>query len=136
MGKVRQCKDCAAEGHEGKPRPAPHPGPRCATHHRQTVKARKIKAHERMATRTYGVGDGAYERLKEFQGGTCAIHRCRANGTVKRLAFDHNHKTGEVRGLLCGPHNRLIGFSFDDPEVFRSIADYLENPPARKLFGQ
>lgn len=135
MGKVRSCKDCTTDGHEGKPRPAPHPGPRCATHHREMRKTRMVRAHERRTVRTYEIPEGGYGRLKDHQGGTCAILRCRANGASKNLAVDHNHSTGEVRGLLCSKHNRMIGENFDDPEVFRSIANYLENPPARQLFG-
>jgi hypothetical protein len=49
------------------------------------------------------------------------------------LAVDHDHKTGEVRGILCSSHNRAIGYNHDSPEAFRSLADYLENPPARAV---
>lgn len=112
-------------------RPAPHPGPRCATHSRAFKKDQRARAHDASVQRTYGLPPGGYERLYAAQGGTCAITGCRATGKTKRLAVDHDHKTGEVRGLLCGPHNQLIGYNRDNPAAFRSMADYLENPPAR-----
>lgn len=132
---MKPCKNCADEGITTA-RPAPHPGPRCTTHHRLFKKAQKAKNHDAMVSRVYGLAPGDYERLYEAQGGRCAIARCRATGKSKKLAVDHNHKTGEVRGLLCTNHNRAIGYNFDDPEAFRSLADYLESPPARAVLDQ
>lgn len=131
----KPCKDCVAEGVKTK-RPAPHPGPRCTSHHRIVLKARRTAQHELMVTRTYGLQPGDYERLYAAQGYRCAITGCRATGKTKRLAVDHNHATQEVRGLLCGPHNQLIGYNRDNPEAFRSLADYLENPPARRVLDR
>ncbi len=132
---TKPCKDCTDEGVETK-RPAPHPGPRCTTHHRLVLKERRAKNHERQVQATYGLGPGDYERLFEAQGRRCAITGCRATGKVKRLAVDHDHKSGEVRGLLCGPHNQVIGYNRDSPEAFRSLAEYLEDPPARRVLDQ
>lgn len=86
-----------------------------------------------MVQRVYGLAPGEYERLYALQGGRCAILNCRATGKSKKLAVDHDHKTGKPRGLLCSNHNREIGANWDDPAVFRSIADYLESPPAQRL---
>lgn len=130
MATSKPCKDCVAAGRP-LTRPAPHPGPRCATDHRAFRKAQKERHHDRMVQTVYGLAPGDYERLLAAQGGRCAIHGCRATGKTKRLAVDHDHKTGEVRGILCGPHNQLIGYNRDNPEAFRSIAAYLESPPAR-----
>jgi hypothetical protein len=95
--------------------------------------AQKARSHDAMVSKVYGLQPGDYERLYESQGFRCAITGCRATGKTKRLAVDHDHKTGEVRGLLCGPHNQLIGYNRDNPEAFRSLADYLESPPARRV---
>lgn len=130
--KVRVCKDCVARGITTQ-REASHPGPRCFTHHREFRKAAKARAHDAMVQRTYGLEPGDYDRLLAAQGGKCAVLGCRATGRTKRLAVDHDHKTGAIRGILCGPHNQLIGYNQDNPEAFRSLADYLENPPARAV---
>lgn len=129
--KIRICKDCVADGVTTN-RPAPHPGPRCVTHHRAKTKQRKAVVHEQRVQTVYGLGHGEYERLYEYQGRVCA--GClRATGKVKRLAVDHNHATLEVRGLLCGPCNRLIGYYRDDPATFLRLAEYLTDPPARRM---
>lgn len=114
-------------------RSADKPGPRCATHWRKAHKQQRERAHETRTQRIFGLEPGEYGALLAYQGGTCAIPRCPAKGVVRRLAVDHNHATGAVRGLLCSPHNRLIGQSFDDPEVFEGIAAYLRNPPYERM---
>ena len=45
---------------------------------------------------------------------------------IKRLAVDHCHKTGKIRGLLCSTCNLMIGNAYDNPEILRSGANYLE----------
>lgn len=125
----KPCKDCVAEGITTK-REAKHPGPRCVTHHRLFKKSQKSKNHERMVMKTYGLAEGEYERMYAEQGGTCAICK-RARGIVKRLAVDHDHDTGLVRGLLCGPCNQLVGYFKNSPETFRRAADYLDRAAAK-----
>lgn len=57
--------------------------------------------------RGFGITLAEYDKLYEEQSGVCAICRepettlSRTGGTVRRLAVDHDHKTGRVRGLLC-----------------------------------
>lgn len=133
MTKPRICVDCVARGGNTS-RPAPYPGPRCATDHRAVVKARKAAAHDRMVVTTYqNMRPGDYQLLYVFQDGLCAGCR-RARGTGRRrLAVDHNHETGEVRGLLCSPCNQLVGHFRDDPQAFLRLAEYLVNPPARAV---
>lgn len=129
MAKVRQCKDCLVDIKRGRmapslQRPAPNPGPRCATHHRAHVKAYKQRSHELMVTKNYGIQPGEYDIRYKAQGGTCAICQT-ATGSSKRLAVDHNHTTGSVRGLLCGPCNRFVGRLRDSPDAFLRAHKYL-----------
>lgn len=128
---TKKCKDCGPESK----RPAPHPGPRCATCHRDIVKARKKAKHAAWVLATYGLKDGQYDLLKAAQGGSCAICR-RATGATKKLAVDHDHKTGFVRGLLCGPCNGMLGNARDDVEFFLRAAEYLTHPPALEAIGE
>jgi hypothetical protein len=84
----------------------------------------------------YGVTPAQYRDLYFAQKGRCWICRTakgihpddpRARGT-RRLAVDHNHMTGQVRGLLCSGGdktcNRVIGW-LTAPEL-RRAADYLD----------
>ena len=54
-----------------------------------------------------------YNALLVAQCGTCALcskpEMVIQNGKVKRLALDHDHETGRVRGLLCTQCNRRLG---------------------------
>lgn len=57
---------------------------------------------------------------------------CDICGNVDRdraLAVDHDHKTGALRGYLCGHCNRGLGFFRDSPTLMRKGAEYIENPP-------
>lgn len=81
--------------------------------------------------RTYGVTAEQLEAMREAQGDRCAIclqpetkidHRY---NTVCLLAVDHDHETGEVRGLLCDKCNRGIGLLQEDADNLRRAADYL-----------
>lgn len=98
------------------------------------MKARRDAAHERMVQNTYGLGPGQYAILLRAQGGKCWICQ-RANGRTKRLAVDHRHTDNVVRGILCGPCNRLLGHVRDDPDMLIRAAQYLINPPAERLLA-
>lgn len=125
---MKVCTDCPP----GSKRPAKYPGPRCFTHHKTVLRARRDAAHERMVQKTYGLGPGDYARLLAAQGGKCWICQ-RSNGKTKRLAVDHHHGSGKVRGILCGPCNQILGRFRDDPAVLIRAAQYLTNPPADRL---
>lgn len=75
----------------------------------------------------YGIEPEDYERMLVKQGGGCAVcGATEADQLSRRLHVDHDHATGRVRGLLCGPCNHAIGKAGDDPERLRRMAAYLE----------
>src|SRR4051812_25909341 len=92
----RVCKDCVAElagigvDRKAASRPAPHPGPRCSSHHKEFQRASRLKAAGRRVQAVYGITEEQYQALYESQGRCCALCR-RAKGTSKRLAVDHDH---------------------------------------------
>ena len=70
-----------------------------------------------------------YNRLVELQGDCCAIcgtKESKGTATLNRWYVDHNHATGEVRGLLCSPCNTGLGNFYDNAETLRRAADYLD----------
>jgi len=57
----------------------------------------------------YGITLEDYDRMMKIQGGLCAIcNKTNPNGF--RLAVDHDHETGQVRGLLCQECNGKLGW--------------------------
>ena len=60
----------------------------------------------------------------ERQEGCCAI--CKNEIALIGSAIDHNHDTGEFRGVLCKQCNRALGMFKDSPIVLRNALEYLE----------
>ena len=81
--------------------------------------------------RNYGVTLAWYEAILAKQGGACAI--CKKpedkvlKGRLLRLAVDHCHATGKVRGLLCVNCNRGIGNLQHDRTILTAALAYLKN---------
>jgi Recombination endonuclease VII len=87
--------------------------------------------------RKYGMPIEALEALLQRQNERCAI--CHKRWTECALAkrvrhearflqylyVDHDHATGDVRGLLCNGCNTAIGMFEEDPMRFRAAATYL-----------
>ncbi len=89
--------------------------------------------HASHVLKTYGIYAEEYQALYSHQGGRCYICR-RAKGTSgRRLAVDHCHSTGRVRGLLCRPCNRMLGHARDDVAFFLRAVEYLGATPAQQL---
>lgn len=72
--------------------------------------------------KNYGISLAQYEELYDRQRGRCAI----CNEAHEVLHVDHNHTSGEIRGLLCNTCNRFIGLAKESAEVLRAAATYLE----------
>lgn len=72
----------------------------------------------------YGITISDYDRMEQEQNGLCLICH-RPETQRKRLAVDHCHKTGKVRGLLCTTCNSAIGHLLDDPDVIDRAAAYV-----------
>lgn len=71
----------------------------------------------------YGLSPDDYDLILAAQGGRCSI--CRKPPREQRLHVDHDHETGEIRGLLCSCCNTAIGQLQDDPDIAQAAADYL-----------
>jgi hypothetical protein len=63
--------------------------------------------------------------MLEAQCGVCAI--CKEPRPEERtLHVDHDHETGEIRGLLCFRCNNAIGDLRDDVELIAALLGYLQ----------
>ena len=68
---------------------------------------------------------GEYAQMELEQGGRCAIcHQANPHGY--RLAVDHHHSTGQIRGLLCHNCNVGIGHFFEDTQRMMGTIVYLQ----------
>lgn len=97
--------------------------------HTQCYACRSAKTHGAMVAKVYGITADDYDSLLAAQGGRCAI--CRAQPKSKRLAVDHDHKSGAVRGLLCSRCNHdLMGSAWDSMAMATALWHYMNTPPA------
>ena len=89
----------------------------------QTVNMRHWRAsHPVQALMTrYGASASQYQTFLEQQNGRCAI--CKEK---KKLEVDHDHATGNVRGLLCHGCNAGIGRLRDSPVLLINALAYLQ----------
>lgn len=83
----------------------------------------KEKLNWRRIKSAYGLSREEYERMSEEQGHVCKI--CLKKNKSWKLAVDHKHSTGKVRGLLCNQCNRGIGLLGDSVENIQRTIDYL-----------
>lgn len=78
---------------------------------------------------SYGVVGMTVERYAMMlaqQDGRCAIPNCGIRGTDTRtLDVDHDHATGEVRGLLCRNCNTILGACRESEAVLTGLIAYL-----------
>src|ERR1035437_583338 len=75
----------------------------------------------------YNITLEEYNVLFESQDGRCAICGTAETASGKSFAVDHNHDTGEVRGLLCIGCNAGLGNLREDPFIFESAMVYLRS---------
>jgi len=82
--------------------------------------------------RTYGIKENEYKRLLKSQKGVCFIcQRDPRSFKVRKyrhnLCVDHDHNTGEIRGLLCRHCNTQISrWLQDDPDKIKRVLKYFE----------
>ncbi len=69
---------------------------------------------------THGIDEAMFDSMFSAQNGLCAI--CNINAAK---AVDHDHKTGHVRGLVCGNCNFALGHVRDDVNIIQSCINYL-----------
>ena len=93
-----------------------------------------IKKRNENLKRVYGIGIEEYNALLEKQNNRCAIcestdpkgRKSGRGGGVDVFYVDHDHKTGNVRGLLCNICNRTMGYVGENSNVLEEMIKYLQ----------
>ena len=93
-----------------------------------------IKKRDENLKRVYGIGIDEYNTLLEKQNNRCAIcastdpkgRKSGRGGGVDVFYVDHDHKTGNVRGLLCNICNRTMGYVGENSGVLEEMIKYLQ----------
>jgi hypothetical protein len=90
------------------------------------------KVRDTKYRRYYGITHADYERMLAAQDGKCAICAKQESRFIRRraeqprnLCVDHDHSTGEIRGLLCADCNVALGAMDDDPARLFAAIQYL-----------
>jgi predicted HTH domain antitoxin len=80
----------------------------------------------------YGITHQKVTEIFESQGNVCAGCKCSLTRGQKSIhksknnfCIDHNHETGEIRGILCHYCNTILGLSKDNPETLTRLTSYL-----------
>lgn len=84
----------------------------------ETKKAQAIKER-------YGLSMEEFNRMKELQLNVCAICKEPCN-SGHDLSVDHNHTTGQVRGLLCKRCNLALGYLREDEGIIKNMLEYIK----------
>ena len=100
---------------------------------RRNTQKRAVQRYVGNLQRKYGLTPEGYVKLLVLQDRRCAICRRTREELQQDLVVDHDHATGEVRGLLCKSCNRFLGVIRDSTSWLQRALEYLTNPPARVL---
>jgi len=74
----------------------------------------------------YGIDIDEYNIIFSNQNGCCVICGIHQSILYNKLAVDHDHTTGKVRGLLCMNCNTAIGKFNDDIKLLEKAIEYLK----------
>lgn len=117
-----RCYECRAELEETK-------AERYRDTKRKWVAANKehvvFTEENRRLLRTYGIDLAEYNRMFESQKGCCAMCGRHQSEFKKKLSVDHNHRTNQVRELLCGPCNQALGYIRENVKTAQKMIDYI-----------
>ncbi len=92
---------------------------------------------DRELSRKFGISLVQYHEMLHEQGGVCCI--CMGEeprqrmGIPRALAVDHDHLTGEIRGLLCSGCNSALGLLKDRPRLIARAIEYLLAHAERRI---
>lgn len=110
-GLSRQCKKCSNQASR--------------VYHSQHPEKCKENTRNSLLKRLYGISIADYNKMFAKQNGCCAICGRHQTELKQRLAIDHDHKTKEIRGLLCNSCNAVLGSVFENVTILNVAIHYL-----------
>lgn len=121
-GKNTRCKECVLTRKRSLYRANPE---------KFRLARREVAEYQRNLhlVRKYGITIDDYDAILANQGNGCAL--CARQDV--RLVVDHDHTTGQVRGILCYARNMAMGMAGDSADRLRVMVRYLEDPPTNLL---
>ena len=126
-GRRHECSECSKE--------------RIRLYRENNREKDKLNQRKNRLKREYNITVEFYEELLNKQEGKCAICRNtetarqysgkgkRGDISIKKLAIDHCHKTGQIRGLLCYNCNLGLGRFKDNTKSLEAAIQYLATFP-------
>jgi len=122
------CKPCQNDYDAERQKKLRHEDPAYAFEWEKRNKKRRISndyEFRRNLRRHYSMTMDQYDAILKSQGGVCVICQQECN-TGRRLAVDHSHETGSIRGLLCGNCNKGLGMFKDSIKLLENAIKYLQ----------
>jgi len=87
----------------------------------------KSKSQELHLKNTYNLTIDDYNKIFDEQKGCCKICEKHQSEFKAKLAVDHCHQTGKIRGLLCNNCNRGLGHLKDSVLLLKKAIKYIKN---------
>ena len=94
--------------------------------HREKYKSDPRWGKNRHLKVQYGINIDQYEKMLVDQNFSCSICNIHQSELKFSMAVDHDHKTGEVRSLLCSPCNTLLGLAKENIDVLLKSIEYIK----------
>lgn len=98
------------------------------THWKSRTPLKRLEQHLKYK---YGISHAEFLKAWDAQSGNCAICEIELPDLMvydnrrRGYAIDHNHETGQFRGILCLKCNSLLGMASDSADVLKSAIKYL-----------
>ena len=129
-GLMYSCKSCSRKNKDEWNKNNPE---KTKIQNRKSDKVRSIKIKEDpiryrkyreiQVKNKYGISMEDYDKMFLSQNSVCAI--CKSS-TINALCVDHNHETGQIRGLLCHRCNLVIGNAKENINTLLETITYLQ----------
>jgi len=129
IGVGGRCRECVNDKSKVKPSRSSE------IRHQQYIRLDKVEllsqSRKIRLKKNYGIDEEDYAALFLAQNGLCAIcqkpesRTHHITGKAFMLAVDHDHESGQVRGLLCTKCNKAIGALGDTHDNLARVLSYL-----------